>query len=69
MEKQPKKKFPLPTEANQDGALGVQDAVKANHPFHAEDNAAGDSVDQHKKLESANEVIAEKEISQVYNNS
>ncbi|WP_100012401.1 hypothetical protein [Lentibacillus sediminis] len=69
MQNQPKKKSPLPMEANQNGTLGVQDEVKANHPFHAEDNTAGNSVDQHKKLESANEVIAKKEISQVYNNS
>ncbi|MFA1821054.1 hypothetical protein ACDX78_12885 [Virgibacillus oceani] len=68
MAQKPKKKFELPTEANQDGELGVTNGLKFNHPFQAEDAPSGSSVDEHKKLESANEEIAEKEISQVYNN-
>jgi len=69
MTKKQKKNFPLPTEANQGGKLSVNHGLEFNHPFQAEDAQAGDSVDEHKKLESANEEIAEKEISQVYNNS
>jgi len=64
-----KKKFNLPTEANQGDEISVTNSLEFNHPFQTEDELAGDSVDEHKKLESANEVIAEKEISQVYNNS
>ncbi|WP_099156739.1 hypothetical protein [Virgibacillus ndiopensis] len=69
MKYQPKKKFPIPTQSNIDGEINVHNGVNTNHPFQSEDNFAGDSVDEHKKLESANEVIAEKEISQVFNNS
>jgi len=69
MNQKRKKNFPLPTEANQGGNLSVNQELEFNHPFNAEDAQAGDSVDEHKKLESANEEIAEKEISQVYNNS
>lgn len=69
MSKNPKKKFPFPTEANQDGKWRVTGGLEFNHPFQAEDAQAGTSVDEHKKLESANEEIAEKEIGQQINNN
>lgn len=64
-----KKTFPLPTEANQGGKLSVTDGLEFNHPFQTEDAQAGGSVDEHKKLEAANEEIAEKEIAQQINNN
>ncbi|WP_188456749.1 hypothetical protein [Virgibacillus oceani] len=69
MKDMPKKKFPIPTKANTDGEIGIHNGLNANHPFQSEDNFAGDSVDEHKKLESANEELAEKEIAQAFNNS
>ncbi|WP_176223900.1 hypothetical protein [Thalassobacillus devorans] len=47
----------------------MQNTVKSNQPFDAEDSLSGDSVDEHKKKESFNEDQAAKEIGQVYNNS
>ncbi|GGB52346.1 hypothetical protein F3157_14715 [Virgibacillus dakarensis] len=64
-----KKKFPIPTKANTDGKISVSSGLGTNNPLNEEDNFAGDSVDEHKELEAANEVIAEKIISQVNNNS
>ncbi|MEN1968041.1 hypothetical protein WMZ97_08190 [Lentibacillus sp. N15] len=68
MKENQKKKFPFPTEANTNGEIGVKSGLHTNNPLNAENNVAGDSVDEHKELEAANEVIAEKEISQVNNN-
>ncbi|MFG6115375.1 hypothetical protein ACGTN9_09295 [Halobacillus sp. MO56] len=47
----------------------MQNTVKSNQPFDAEDRLSGDSVDEHKKIESFNESQAEKEIGQAFNNS
>ncbi len=58
MGKNRKKNFERPTQANMDGELSVEDGLDANHPFKEEDNPAGDSVDEHKELEAANEVMA-----------
>lgn len=69
MKKQSKKTFKRRTQANIDGELSVQDGLDANHPLKKEDNYAGDSVDEHKELEAANEVMAEKEIEQINHNS
>ncbi|SFB07428.1 hypothetical protein SAMN04488072_106207 [Lentibacillus halodurans] len=69
MGKQEKKTFKMRTQANMDGELNVQDGLEPNNPLKEEDNDAGDSVDKHKELESANQVIAEKEIEQVNHNS
>ncbi|WP_010529169.1 hypothetical protein [Lentibacillus jeotgali] len=69
MKKQNKKTFKQRTQANMDGELSVQSGLEANHPFKEEDNYAGDSVDEHKELEAANEVLAEKEIEQINKNS
>ncbi|MGY0693931.1 hypothetical protein ACW2QC_14270 [Virgibacillus sp. FSP13] len=64
-----KKKFPFPTKANIDGEISVNNGLDTNNPIKEEDNFAGDSVDEHKELEAANEEIAERIISQVNNNS
>ncbi|TRM11233.1 hypothetical protein FH966_05640 [Lentibacillus cibarius] len=69
MKKQHKKKFDQPTQANMDGELSISDGLDANHPFKEEDNPAGDSVDEHKELEAANELMAKKQLSQINNNS
>ncbi|WP_106495329.1 hypothetical protein [Lentibacillus sp. Marseille-P4043] len=69
MTDKPKKKFPFPTKANMDGEISVNNGLDTNNPLNEEDNFAGDSVDEHKELESANETIAERIISQVNNNS
>lgn len=69
MNQKQKKSFPLPTKGNQGGRISVTHGLEFNHPFQEEDAQAGDSVDEHKKLESANEEIAEKEISQQLNNN
>ncbi|SDH91782.1 hypothetical protein SAMN05192534_11513 [Alteribacillus persepolensis] len=37
--------------------------------FAREDRMAGDSVDEHKQLEEANQELAKKEISQTFHNS
>ncbi|UOR12873.1 hypothetical protein [Halobacillus amylolyticus] len=69
MKKQPKKKFDFPTQTNTSGEIGVESGLKANQPSDTEDRFTGDSVDEHNELEAANEDIAQKEISQVFNNS
>ena len=63
------KKFDMPTQANADGEFGVQNGLRANYPFDYQNKMVGDSVKEHKELEAANEVIAEKEIGQSFNNS
>ncbi|WP_042144354.1 hypothetical protein [Paucisalibacillus sp. EB02] len=70
MTKEPgKKKFDMPNQANTDGDIGVQNGLRANYPFDYLNKMVGDSVKEHKELEAANEIIAEKEIGQSFNNS
>ncbi|ARI77734.1 hypothetical protein [Halobacillus mangrovi] len=69
MEEQPKKKFEIPTEGNQNGEIGMQNSVNSNQPFEFENSFSGDSVNEHKKLEAFNEDQAKKEIDQIFNNS
>ncbi|RYG74315.1 hypothetical protein EU245_02915 [Lentibacillus lipolyticus] len=69
MGKQEKKTFKRRTQANMDGELSVQDGLDTNNPLKEEDNFAGDSVNEHKELEAANQHIAEKEIGQINKNS
>ncbi|MBM7553551.1 hypothetical protein [Thalassobacillus pellis] len=69
MNKKTKKKFEFPTETNTHSSIGVQAGLRSDQPLDAEDSLEGESVDKHEKLEAANEEIAAKEISQVYNNS
>ncbi|QKY71028.1 hypothetical protein [Lentibacillus sp. CBA3610] len=68
MKKQGKKTFKKRTQANQDGELSVTDGLNTQHPLKKEDDDTGDSVDEHKKLEAANEVMAEEEIEQLNRN-
>lgn len=69
MQEKPKKKFDMPTAANTDGEISIRNGLRSNQPLEKDERFQGDSVDEHNKLESANEIIAEKEISQTYNNS
>ena len=64
-----KKKFEMPTEANIDGEISVQNGIRANYPYDYLNKMVGDSVKEHKELEAANEILAEKEIGQTFNNS
>lgn len=64
-----KEKFNIPLQANTDGEFEVQNGLRANYPFDYLNKMVGDSVKEHKELEAANEVIAEKEIGQTFNNS
>ncbi|KHF38889.1 hypothetical protein [Halalkalibacter okhensis] len=64
-----KHQFNMPTEANTRGEYGIRTEVNSAHPEHTIDRYAGDSVNEHKELERANEDIAEDEISQIINNS
>ncbi|MFD2043340.1 hypothetical protein ACFSTA_02960 [Ornithinibacillus salinisoli] len=67
--KDKKAQFEMPTQANQDGEISMRGGLKENYPLDSMNKMTGDSVAEHKKLEAANEVIAEKEIGQTYNNS
>jgi hypothetical protein len=69
MKKEDKEKFDMPVEANVDGEFGVQNGLRANYPFDYLNKMVGDSVKEHKELEAANEIIAEKEIGQTFHNS
>ncbi|MET3697473.1 hypothetical protein [Bacillus oleivorans] len=48
---------------------GIRTDLDSAHPYNTVDRYAGDSVNEHKELEKVNESFAEKEISQVFNNS
>ncbi|MFD1037737.1 hypothetical protein ACFQ3N_04845 [Virgibacillus byunsanensis] len=63
------KKKEVSTGADTDEEISVHNGLRSNPPLKKENNYAGDSVDGHKKLEAANEIFAEKEISQTFNNS
>ncbi|GAA0327115.1 hypothetical protein GCM10008967_17060 [Bacillus carboniphilus] len=49
--------------------FGIRSDLDSTHPYETVDRYAGDSVNEHKELEKVNEHFAEKEISQVFNNS
>ncbi len=66
MKKQPKKTFDFPTQANTNGEISVRTGPNS---LGEKDRFAGDSVDEHMELEAANAELAEKEISQTFNNS
>ncbi|MCG1027207.1 hypothetical protein J5S49_02735 [Virgibacillus halodenitrificans] len=67
MTDKPKKKFDIPTSV--DGEISASTGLQTNKPFDSAENYAGDSVDEHKILEGANEYLASKQISQINNNS
>ena len=48
---------------------GIRTDLDSAHPYNTVDRYPGDSVNEHKELEKVNEHFAEKEISQVFNNS
>nr|WP_261130540.1 hypothetical protein [Bacillus sp. Marseille-Q3570] len=65
------KKYPEKNQnhENSSGKLGIRTGLESDRPFNSEVRFPGDSIDEHKELESANEYFAEKEISQSNNNS
>lgn len=69
MEQKPKRKSPSPIEINISEKLGVNNDLKTDPFFDVENRLAGDSVNEHKTIEKANELLAEEEISQINNNS
>ncbi|WP_163538719.1 hypothetical protein [Gracilibacillus sp. YIM 98692] len=69
MKEKRKKSFQMPNQANNDGEIGIRKDIDPAHPENTLERYAGDSVDEHKELEEANEYIADKEIGQVDRNS
>lgn len=67
MKDKPKKKVDISTSV--DGEISASTGLQTNKPFDSAENYAGDSVDEHKILEGANEYLARKQISQINNNS
>lgn len=67
MTDKPKKKVDISTSV--DGEISASTGLQTNKPFDSAENYAGDSVDEHKILEGANEYLARKQISQINNNS
>jgi hypothetical protein len=49
-------------------SLGVNNDLRVDPLFDTDYRLAGDSVNNHKKIEKANELLAEEEISQSNNN-
>ncbi|MGP4041425.1 hypothetical protein ACTWP4_16200 [Gracilibacillus sp. D59] len=69
MKKERKKSFHMPNQANQVGEIGIRVDIDPAHLEDTVERYAGDSVNEHKQLEEANEYLAKKEIEQVRNNS
>ncbi|ARK30554.1 hypothetical protein [Halalkalibacter krulwichiae] len=69
MREDKKNAFTMPTQATLDGEIGIRTELDSRDPSQTVDRYAGDSVDQHKELEKANEGLAEAEIKQVSENS
>ncbi|MDT8861190.1 hypothetical protein N0O92_13190 [Alkalihalobacillus sp. MEB130] len=63
-----KKEFEMPSKTYARGEIGIRTEVDPAHPDYNIDQYAGDSVNEHKELERANEDIAEKEIGQINEN-
>ncbi|MFT4414851.1 hypothetical protein ACLM5H_13410 [Fredinandcohnia humi] len=49
--------------------FGMSNALDTNNPFLSESVYAGNSVDEHTTLEQANAYIADKELTQINENS
>jgi hypothetical protein len=49
--------------------ISIQTGLNMGHPLDPDNRLSGDSVDEHRRLESANTFIAEKEIQQSFHNS
>ncbi|WP_186576807.1 hypothetical protein [Aquibacillus kalidii] len=63
-----KKDFKGKTKENSLEQVSVRTDLSTDHPYDTTTRYAGDSVNEHKAKESANEFFAEKEIEQVRNN-
>ncbi|WP_138420072.1 hypothetical protein [Aquibacillus sediminis] len=64
MKEQNKKSFSKTTKANSSEQVGVRTDLEADHPLDTTDQYAGDSVNEHKAMENANQYIAEEEFKQ-----
>lgn len=62
-----KSSSPIKTDTSE--KLGVNNDLKTDPFFDVDNRLAGDSVNKHKTIEKANELLAEEEISQANNNS
>nr|WP_273840451.1 hypothetical protein [Halalkalibacter alkalisediminis] len=69
LDKKKKKTFDLPTEANTGGEIGIRTELDPYHPSNTIDRYPGDSVNEHKDLEKANEHFADEEIKQINENT
>ncbi|WP_227936403.1 hypothetical protein [Alkalihalobacillus deserti] len=69
MNNKKKKTFDMPTQANTGGEIGVRTELDPYHPSNTIDRYPGDSVDEHKELEKANEYFADEEIKQINENT
>ncbi|MFC4559036.1 hypothetical protein ACFO3D_12620 [Virgibacillus kekensis] len=63
-----KEKYVGRNNAENNEEISVRTGLRANKPLEKDERFQGESVDEHNRLESANEIIAEKELSQEYNN-
>ncbi|MRH43799.1 hypothetical protein GH741_14065 [Aquibacillus halophilus] len=61
--------FNKKTKANSAEGIGIRTELDSEHPYHTIDQYAGDSVDEHKEIENANEHFADEELDQINNNS
>ncbi|MCA1030949.1 hypothetical protein LCL95_07950 [Bacillus timonensis] len=60
------KEMPMNTPLNP--VFSMSSELNTNNPFESEASYAGNSVNEHVAMEEANEFLAEKEISQVFEN-
>ena len=63
------KQTDLPINTTLNPSFGMSNILDTNNPLLSESVYAGNSVDEHVTLEEANGYLAEKEISQVNENS
>ena len=69
MRKPEEHNYDLPMNTPLNPVFGMSNLLDTNNPFLSEDMYAGNSIDEHVVLEEANAYLAEKEISQINENS
>ncbi|WP_226035530.1 hypothetical protein [Aquibacillus saliphilus] len=60
--------FKNKTKENSSEGIGIKTELDSELPYHTVDQYAGDSVNEHKEIEKANEHFADEEIEQINNN-
>lgn len=68
MKKDNKQKYDGSTKVDTSEGIGIRTDLDTKHLFDTVDRYAGDSVNEHKQMEEANEHFASEEIEQVNNN-